>query len=171
MSRWFLTISSEGYSTPSLGNGFQSLVTHTVKKFFLVFKRNFPCFLLTRTEPGSHPAERSRAAVPVRGGAPGTGRGHGHGAGPWARGGVISKGRGHRHRAGCRYGTGLPVRGGAIGTGRGHEHGAGLPARGGAMGKGRGHGHGAGLSVRGGAPGTGRPVRFPRGGRGSAGRT
>ena len=39
----FLNISSEGDSTTSLGNLFQSSVTHTVKRFFLIFRWNFLC--------------------------------------------------------------------------------------------------------------------------------
>lgn len=38
---WFLNISIEGNSTNSLGNLFQCTVTHTVKKFCLIFRWNF----------------------------------------------------------------------------------------------------------------------------------
>jgi len=46
MSRWVLNISKDGDSTDSLGNLFRCLTTLTVKKFFLMFKRNFLCFSL-----------------------------------------------------------------------------------------------------------------------------
>jgi len=44
LSRWVLNISREGDSTTSLGNLFQCSITLRVKKFFLMFRRNFLCF-------------------------------------------------------------------------------------------------------------------------------
>ena len=46
LSRRILNISREGDSTTSLGNLFQCSVTHRVKKFFLMFRWNFLCFIL-----------------------------------------------------------------------------------------------------------------------------
>jgi len=45
-SRWVLSISRGGDSTTSLGSLFQCSVTLRGKKFFLMFRRNFPCFIL-----------------------------------------------------------------------------------------------------------------------------
>jgi len=45
-SRWVLNISREGESTTPLGNLFQGSITLKVKKFFLVFRRNFLGFIL-----------------------------------------------------------------------------------------------------------------------------
>jgi len=46
LSRQVLNISREGDSTTSLGSVFQCSVTLRGKKFFLMFRRNFPCFIL-----------------------------------------------------------------------------------------------------------------------------
>ena len=46
MSRWILNISKSGHSTTSLRNLCQCLITLTVKKCFLVFRQNLPCFSL-----------------------------------------------------------------------------------------------------------------------------
>jgi len=45
-----LNISREGDSTTSLGSLFQCSVTLRVKKFFLMFRWNFLCFILLAYE-------------------------------------------------------------------------------------------------------------------------
>lgn len=52
MSRWLFKISKEGDSVTSLGNLLQCSVTHTVKKCFLRFRRNFCCCWAMLKEPG-----------------------------------------------------------------------------------------------------------------------
>jgi len=46
LSRRVLNISKEGDSTTSPGSLFQCSITLRVKKFFLMFRRNFLCFIL-----------------------------------------------------------------------------------------------------------------------------